>query len=237
MRQWKEAGRDQATFDASLAKGPAAFHVSTGPPRHRPQGHGKEGDAVNGPAQSGDLGEPLAPQVVLEGQSKGVEGLVVVQDPLALTDVGSHSPGLGAHRPDFALLLVFLGAAVCSDLGLAVAQEMGLPGRCAMAGTELLELAHPCLRNRAGHDAIKHSPETQSVLQRALPRNSRRKLLPQHSVGLMCNCSRWCLVAGPFYDRPPGIQASPSLSGRSRRGWRAEPFPTGASVQQATPCL
>lgn len=62
---------------------------------------------MNGSAQSGDFGEALAAQVMLEGQAQGVEGLVVVQDPLALANIGSHAPGFGAHHPGLAPLLDF----------------------------------------------------------------------------------------------------------------------------------
>lgn len=56
-------------------------------------------DAVNGPAQRGDLGEPLAAQVMAQCPAQRVESFVVVQDAFALPHVGRHPPSLGAHRP------------------------------------------------------------------------------------------------------------------------------------------
>ena len=49
--------------------------------------------------QRGDLGQPLAAQVVAQGGAQGVEGLVVVQDALALAHVSRHAPGLRACGP------------------------------------------------------------------------------------------------------------------------------------------
>jgi len=78
----------------------AALGVGAGPAAPGAvQGQGQSRDPVDGSPQGSDFGKPFAAEVVFEGQPQGVEGLVVVQDPLALSDVGSHPPGLGAHRP------------------------------------------------------------------------------------------------------------------------------------------
>lgn len=86
-------GGHEAAVPHSL---PAALGVGAGP---AVQGQGQSGDAVDGSPEGGDFGEPLASKVVLKDQPQGVEGLVVVQDPLALPHVGCHPPGLGARRP------------------------------------------------------------------------------------------------------------------------------------------
>lgn len=54
---------------------------------------------MDGPAQRGDLGEPLSSQVVPQGPAQCVKRLIVVQDALALPHVGSHAPRLGPRRP------------------------------------------------------------------------------------------------------------------------------------------
>lgn len=55
---------------AAFAPGRLALSVGAGPPHRRPgpEGRGEGGDPVDGAAEGGDLGEPLAPQVVPEGQ-------------------------------------------------------------------------------------------------------------------------------------------------------------------------
>jgi len=58
------------------------------------QEYRESGDAVDGPLQRGDLGEPLAAEVMVQSDAQGIEGLVVVHDALPLADVCGHSSRL-----------------------------------------------------------------------------------------------------------------------------------------------
>lgn len=64
-----------------------------------PEEDGESRDAVDGPTQRGDLGQPLSAEVVVQSQTQCVEGLVVVQDSFTLTDVGRYPTGFRAHWP------------------------------------------------------------------------------------------------------------------------------------------
>lgn len=75
-----------------VAAGPAGRRAGT-------QDQGERSDAVDGPAQRGDLGEPLATQVVLQRPAQCVERLVVIQDALTFPHVGRHAPRLGPGGP------------------------------------------------------------------------------------------------------------------------------------------
>lgn len=77
------------------------LQVAAGPAGRRAgaQDQGERSDAVDGSAQRGDLGEPLAAQVVLQRPAQRVKRLVVIQDALALPHVGRHAPSLGPCRP------------------------------------------------------------------------------------------------------------------------------------------
>lgn len=76
----------------------AALGVGTGPAAAgAAQGQRQGRDPVDGSPEGCDFRKPFAAEVVPEGQPQGVEGLVVVQNPLTLSDVGSHPPGLGAR--------------------------------------------------------------------------------------------------------------------------------------------
>lgn len=54
---------------------------------------------VDGTAESGDLGETLSIKVMLEDSAQGIEGLVVVQDALPLSDISGDSPCFGPLGP------------------------------------------------------------------------------------------------------------------------------------------
>lgn len=48
-------------------------------------------DAVDCALQCGNLGEPFATEVMVQSNTQGIEGLVVVHDALSFTDISSHS--------------------------------------------------------------------------------------------------------------------------------------------------
>lgn len=61
------------------------------------QEDGEGRDPVDGSLQGCNLREPFSAQVMVQSDAQSVEGLVVVQDTLALTNVSSHSPSFGAN--------------------------------------------------------------------------------------------------------------------------------------------
>lgn len=77
---------------------PVAFPVRTGVlDRVAVEKDGERGDAVDSSLQGCNLGQPFSTQVMVQSDAQGVKGLVVVQDTLALTDIGSHSSSFGAN--------------------------------------------------------------------------------------------------------------------------------------------
>lgn len=68
-----------------------------------PQIQRQSWNVVDGTAERGDLGQALSAKIMFEDSAQCIEGLVVVQDALPFSDVGSDSPCFGPLGPSTAL--------------------------------------------------------------------------------------------------------------------------------------
>lgn len=90
-------------------RSPVALSVAAGiAGRVGAQEYWESRDAVDCPLQCCNFRKPFATEVMVQGNTQGIEGLVVVHDTFSLTDIGSHTSSFRADGSIPLLCLSFL---------------------------------------------------------------------------------------------------------------------------------